>query len=102
AGRRGGPPLFVSFDSDGTEVIRNLASVGIRLNRYLKSGLLRMVSARTIVGSAEMSLVRIKAIAPAHRARCLVIDPVSALANSGTALAAHAVGQGLMDWSKAD
>jgi circadian clock protein KaiC len=100
--RRGERTLFVSFDSDGTEVIRNLASVGIRLDRHLKSGLLRMVSARTIVGSAEMSLVRIKAIAAAHRARCLVIDPVSALANSGTDLAAHGVGQRLIDWSKAD
>jgi len=100
--RRGERTLFVSFDSDGTEVIRNLASVGIRLERYLKSGLLRMVSARTIVGSAEMSLVRIKAIATAHRARCLVIDPVSALSNSGTDLGAHGVGQRLIDWSKAD
>jgi circadian clock protein KaiC len=100
--RRGERTLFVSFDSDGSEVIRNLASVGIRLERYLKSGLLRMVSARTIVGSAEMSLVRIKAIAAAHRARCLVIDPVSALSNSGTELAALGVGQRLIDWSKAD
>jgi circadian clock protein KaiC len=100
--RRGERTLFVSFDSDGTEVIRNLASVGIRLHRYLKNGLLRMVSARTIVGSAEMSLVRIKAIAVAHRARCVVIDPVSALSNSGSELAAHGVGQRLIDWSKAD
>jgi circadian clock protein KaiC len=100
--RRGERTLFVSFDSDGSEVIRNLASVGIRLERYLKSGLLRMVSARTIVGSAEMSLVRIKAMVAAHRARCLVIDPVSALSKSGTDLAAHGVGQRLIDWSKAD
>jgi circadian clock protein KaiC len=100
--RRGERTLFVSFDSDGSEVIRNLASVGIRLERYLKSGLLRMVSARSIVGSAEMSLVRIKAIGAAHRARCLVIDPVSALSNSGTDLGAHGVGQRLIDWSKAD
>jgi circadian clock protein KaiC len=100
--RRGERTLFVSFDSDGSEVIRNLASVGIRLERYLKSSLLRMVSARTIVGSAEMSLVRIKAMAAAHRARCLVIDPVSALSKSGTDLAAHGVGQRLIDWSKAD
>jgi circadian clock protein KaiC len=100
--RRGERTLFVSFDSDGSEVIRNLASVGIRLDRYLKSRLLRMVSARTIVGSAETSLVRIKAIATAHRARCLVIDPISALSNSGTELAAHGVGQRLIDWSKAD
>src|ERR1700733_1453903 len=68
--RRGERTLFVSFDSDGTEVIRNLASVGIRLDRYLKSGLLRIMSARTISGSAETCLVRIKASAQAHAARC--------------------------------
>jgi circadian clock protein KaiC len=100
--RRGERTLFVSFDSDGSEVIRNLASVGIRLSRFIKSGVLRMVSARTIVGSAEMSLVRIKALAAAHKARCLVIDPVSALSNSGSEMAAHGVGQRLIDWTKAD
>ena len=54
--------MFVSFDSDGAEVVRNLTSVGIRLGRYVKSGVLRMVSARTITGSAESLLVRIKAM----------------------------------------
>src|SRR3984885_9636525 len=99
---RGERTLFVSFDSDGTEVIRNLASVGIRLDRYLKSGLLRMVSARTITGSAEICLVRIKAFAHEHRARCLVIDPVSALSKFGNELTAHGVAERLIDWSKAE
>ncbi|MGZ8901855.1 MAG: ATPase domain-containing protein, partial [Limisphaerales bacterium] len=38
--RRGERTMFVSFDSDGSEVIRNLTSVGIHLDRYVKSGLL--------------------------------------------------------------
>ena len=100
--RRGERTMFVSFDSDGTEVIRNLASVGIRLDRYVKSGLLRMVSARTITGSAETYLVRIKALAKEHNARCLVIDPVSTLSKSGNELTAHSVAERLIDWSKAD
>ena len=100
--RRGERTMFVSFDSDGTEVVRNLASVGIQLDRYLKSGLLRIMSARTISGSAEMCLVRIKAFARAHEARCLVIDPVSALSKSGNELTAHGVAERLIDWSKAD
>jgi circadian clock protein KaiC len=57
---RGERTMFVSFDSDGSEVIRNLASVGIRLDRYIEDGTLRMISARTITGSAETYLVRIK------------------------------------------
>lgn len=100
--RRGERTIFVSFDSDGTEVIRNLASVGIRLDRYVKNGCLRMISARTITGSAETYLVRIKTLAQEHRARCLVIDPVSTLSKSGNELTAHSVAERLIDWSKAD
>jgi len=99
---RGERTMFIGFDSDGTEVIRNLGSVGIRLQRFVKSGLLRMISARTITGSAESLLVRIKALAQEHRARCVVIDPVSTLAQAGNELTAHGVVERLIDWSKSD
>ena len=42
--RRGERTMFVSFDSDGSEVIRNLASVGIKLERYVKNGIYRVVN----------------------------------------------------------
>jgi circadian clock protein KaiC len=100
--RRGERTMFVSFDSDAPEVIRNLASVGIRLDRYVKNGCLRMISARTIAGSADTYLVRIKMLAKEHRARCLVIDPVSTWANSGNDVTAHSVADRLIDWSKSD
>lgn len=98
--RRGERTMFVGFDSDGSEVIRNLASVGIKLARHTKSGLLKMISARTITGSAETLLVRIKAFCEEHRARCLVIDPVSTLSKAGNELTAHGVAERLIDWSK--
>lgn len=100
--KRGERTMFVSFDSDGSEVIRNLTSVDIRLDRFVKSGVLRMISARTITGSAETLLVRIKSLAKEHRARCLVIDPVSTLSKVGNELTAHGVAERLIDWSKAD
>jgi circadian clock protein KaiC len=100
--RRGERTMFVGFDSDATEVIRNLTSVGIHLAPYVKTGILRIISARTITGSAETLLVRIKALAREHKARCLVIDPVSALSQSGNELTAHGVGERLIDWCKAD
>ena len=100
--RRGEHTAIVSFDSDGAEVIRNLASVGIRLDRHVKSGCLRIMSARTITGSAENLLVRIKALAKQHKARCLVIDPVSTLFRAGNELTAHGVAERLIDWSKAE
>jgi circadian clock protein KaiC len=99
---RGERTMFVSFDSDSNEVIRNLGSVGIQLNRFVENGTLNMVSARTITGSAETYLVRIKTLAKEHQARCLVVDPVSTLSKSGNELTAHSVAERLIDWSKAE
>jgi len=98
--RRGEHTLFVSFDSDCNEVIRNLASVGIRLDQYVKDGSLRITSARSIAGSAESYLVRIKTLAKEHGARCLVIDPVSTWYKSSNDLTAQSVADRLIDWSK--
>jgi circadian clock protein KaiC len=100
--RRGERTLFVSFDADANEVIRDLGSVGIRLGQYVKSGRLRMASARTITGSAETYLVRIKTLAISHKARCLVIDPMSTWSKSGGDRNAHSVAERLTDWSKAN
>ncbi|MEA2464641.1 MAG: circadian clock protein KaiC [Acidobacteriota bacterium] len=100
--RRGERTMFVSFDSDSNEVIRNLGSVGIQLERFVEDGSLSMISARTITGSAETYLVRIKTLAKEHRARCLVVDPISTLSKSGNELTAHSVAERLIDWSKAE
>jgi circadian clock protein KaiC len=59
-----------------------------------------MVSARTITGSAENFLVRIRSLAEEHRARCLVIDPVSTFSKAGNELTAHGAAERLIDWSK--
>ncbi len=99
---RGERTVFVSFDSDGSEVIRNLTSVGIQLDRHVQSGMLRMISARTITGSAEALMVRIKTLAKEFQAHCLVIDPVSRLSKAGNELTAHGVAERLIDWTKAD
>jgi circadian clock protein KaiC len=99
--RRGEPTLFVSFDSDTNEVIRNLTSVGIGLDQYVNNGCLRMISARAICGSAESYLVRVKTLAETHNARCLVIDPVSIWYKSSNDLTAQSVADRLIDWSKA-
>ncbi len=98
--QRGERTLVVAFDSDCNEVIRNLMSVGIRLDRHIKNGCLRLISSRTIAGSSATYLARIKALAKEHTARCLVIDPVSRWSQSGNDLSANSVADRLIDWAK--
>lgn len=89
--RRGERTLFVSFDEGADRIARNLASVGIQLKPHVKSGLLRMYSGRTESVSAEDQLIRLKTLIHEHRPSCMVIDPLSAIAKSGSLAAARAV-----------
>ncbi|MGB5082662.1 MAG: circadian clock protein KaiC [Burkholderiales bacterium] len=89
--RRGERTLFVSFDESADRIARNLTSVNIHLRTHLKSGLLRMYSSRTETIGAEDHLVRLKALIREHRPRCMVIDPLSAIAKAGGIAAARAV-----------
>jgi len=97
---RGERSLMVSFDSDANEVVRNLSSINIRLQRFLKNGLLRTKSAHMTNGSAEIHFMRIKKMVREHRARCVTIDPVSALAKSGDESTIQNVTERLIEWSK--
>ena len=99
--RRGEKALFVSFDSDVQEIIRNLVSVGIDLKSPVDAGLLRLETMRALEGNAETHLMRIRTIAEMHDAQCIVIDPLSALSKSGNRGAAPSVAERLIDWSKA-
>jgi circadian clock protein KaiC len=89
--RRGERTLFVSFDEGADRIVRNLTSVGIQLKPYLKSGVLRMYSGRTESIAAEDHLVKLKALISEHRPRCMVIDPLSAIAKAGGLAAARSV-----------
>ena len=77
--RRRENTLFVSFDEGSAQIVRNLRSVGIRLDRHLESGRLQMHSAPARARTAEAHLLQIRSLLESHRSRCLVIDPLSAL-----------------------
>ena len=94
--RRRERTLYVSFDEGGERIRRNLASVGIQLDAHIRSGLLRIYSGRTDVINAEEHLTRIAALLLEHQPRCMVIDPLSAIARTGALSSARAVGNRLI------
>jgi circadian clock protein KaiC len=89
--RRGERTLFVSFDEGADAIVRNLSSVGIRLKAYVKSGLLRMYSGRTEASSPDEHLIALRSLVHEHQPRCMVVDPLSAMARAGGLSAARAV-----------
>ena len=94
--------LYVSFDQDPSEVVRDLSSVGIRLAPHMKSGVLRMHSARAETVSAEVHLMNIKRIIREQQSLCMVIDPLSAMIKAGRALTAGRVAERLICLAKSE
>lgn len=94
--QRGERALFVSFDENSCDIVRDLASVGVQLTPHLKSGLLRMEAIRTESAGAEDHLVRIKHLIRGFQPACVAVDPFSALVKVGGELAARNVAERLI------
>ncbi len=97
---RGDKTVFISYDSECEEIVRNLASVGIVLQPHIDSGVLAMVSMRAMQGSAESQLIAVRRLVEQHEARILVADPLSALSKVGNTSLAPSVAERLIDWAK--
>ena len=93
---RGERALFISLDENSRDIVRDLATLSIDLTPYLDSGLLRMESVRTESASSEEHFMRVKRMIHEQHPRCVVIDPLSALARVGGGLAARAVAERLI------
>ena len=100
--KRGERTLYVSFDEGASQIVRNLRSVGIRLAPHLKSGMLAMYSTRTRGPNVEDQFGALRAKVRAHRPRCLVIDPLSALSTKLAHLASADATQQFLDFLKAE
>ncbi len=94
--RRGERALFISFDENARDIARDLATMSIDLAQHLASGLLRMEAVRSESASSEEHFMRMKHVIAEQDPRCLVIDPLSALARVGGAMAARAVAERLI------
>ena len=99
---RGERTLYVSFDEGAAQIVRNLRSVGIRLGPHQKSGLLKIYSTRTRGPNVEDQFGALRALVAAHRPRCLVIDPLSALSTKVAHLASADAAQQFLDYLKGE
>jgi circadian clock protein KaiC len=93
--------LYVSFDESAGEITRNLASVNIKLNSHIESGLLKIYAARTDARSADQHLMRLAALIGDHEPHCVAIDPLSAMTKAGGGVAAMSMAERLMALTKA-
>jgi circadian clock protein KaiC len=81
---RGERCMYFSFEESPAQILRNMRSVGIDLQRHVKRDLLQFHSTRPTVYGLEMHLVRMHKVIERFKPKVVVIDPISNLQNAGT------------------
>jgi circadian clock protein KaiC len=92
--------LYVSFDEQAHDTVRNLTSINIHLAPLIESGRLRMLSILSLADSAEVQLMRVRRAIREQAATCVVIDPLSALSKSSDPSTALVVMARFIHWAK--
>jgi len=100
AALRGERVLFFSFEESPNQIIRNMHSIGLRLEPLVKRGLLRFHSARPSLYGLEMHLATMFKEIAAFRPDVVVLDPITSLMDAGTASECRAMVTRLVDYLK--
>jgi circadian clock protein KaiC len=101
AARRGERTLFFSFEESPNQIIRNVHSIGLRLEPLVKRGLLRFHAARPSLYGLEMHLATMFKEIAAYQPQVVIIDPITSLMDAGTPSECRGMVTRLVDYLKA-
>lgn len=76
---RGEPALYFTFEESPEQLLRNMRSIGLNLDRWRKQGLLFVRAARPSAFGLEMHLVQMHQLIRELNPRAVVLDPISSL-----------------------
>jgi circadian clock protein KaiC len=76
--------LYFSFEESPDQLVRNIRSVGINLDPFLKSGLLQIHSSRPSLQGLEMHLLIMHKLISQFQPKTVIVDPISSLTNIGS------------------
>lgn len=82
--RRGETAVFFAFEESPAQIIRNMRSIGLDLDRWVKKGLLHIDASRPSAFGLEMHLVRMHHLMAQVKPSVVVLDPISGLIPSGS------------------
>ena len=92
--------LYFSFEESPDQLIRNMLSVGINLQPYIKSKLLLVHSSRPSLHGLEMHLLTLYKYIREFNPNTVIIDPISSLITIGSRGEVRAMLSRLMDMLK--
>ncbi|HZQ48485.1 MAG TPA: circadian clock protein KaiC [Verrucomicrobiae bacterium] len=102
AARRGERILFFSFEESPNQIIRNMRSIGLRLEPMVKRNLLRFRSARPSLCGLEMHLATMFKEIDSFQPHVVIVDPITSLMDLGTDAEGKGMVTRLIDYLKAE
>ncbi len=102
AAKRGERVLYFSFEESPDQIIRNMHSIGLRLEPLVKRGLLRFHSARPSLYGLEMHLATMFREIAAFNPHVVIVDPITGLMDAGTSSESKAMVIRLIDYLKGE
>ncbi len=100
ASRRGERSLYFAFEESPQQITRNMRSIGLNLEPWVKKGLLRFQSARPTLYGLETHLAVMHRQVSEFKPRVVVIDPISNLINTGSPTEVRSMLLRLVDFLK--
>lgn len=97
---RGENCLYFSFEEAQTQLVRNMRSIGLDLDPWVKAGRLRIHATRPTRYGLEMHLATMYKMVTEFTPRVVVIDPISNFISSGSSAEAGAMLIRLVDFLK--
>ncbi|OQP64080.1 KaiC 1 [Niastella vici] len=71
--------LFFAFEESPQQIVRNMRSINIDLNKYIDTGLLQIVATRPTLHGLESHLVAIHKKVKQFKPRMVILDPITNL-----------------------
>ena len=82
--KRGERCLFLSYEESSGQLIQNMSSIGFHLEKWVKKGLLKIVSTRPSFFGLEMHLLDLYKTIEDFKPKAVVIDPLTSLIAEGS------------------
>jgi circadian clock protein KaiC len=98
--RRGESSLYFAFEESAAQIVRNLRSIGLDLEPWLRKRLLQVHAARPTTSGLEGHLSAMHRLIDEKRPRVVVVDPISNLISVGTSVEVKAMLARLIDFIK--
>jgi circadian clock protein KaiC len=98
--RRGERCLYFAFEESRNQIIRNMRSIGIDLEQWVKKGLLEFRNSRPSLYGLEMHLVAMHKAIESFKPAIVVVDPISNLVAAASESEVKSMLSRLIDYLK--